>query len=336
MLFPDILGHNRVLRLLEQALKSERLAHAYLFSGLDGVGKAIVALKITASLLCTANSELPPCGECSDCIQFSSGNHPDFIHIVPDGASIRIDQIRDLQKQLIFSPFAGGLRVIIIEEAQTMSKEAGNSLLKLLEEPPPNNIFFLIAADGEPILATIISRCQVIAFSPISIDITGQIIRAQRPELNEQQLIMLARMSGGSPGRALTIKFDVVLPLWEDIIAGLLTQWPSRAKTVEELLLLAREMAALKNDLELLFDLLRLFFKEALQFSLQSDGAGLNGSLDINMLKQARERWSLSHLSDKLDNIDAAAEALAGNCTQELICKVLLFRLITPYLIPYS
>ncbi len=330
MLFTDITGHDRVLRLLERVMKNSRLAHAYLFSGPAGVGKTTVALRMSASLLCMDNSALSPCGKCSACIQFSSRNHPDFLHIVPDGVSIRIDHIRELKKQLAFSPFAGGMRVIIIEEAQSMRREAGNSLLKLLEEPPPDNIFFLIASDSEPVLATIISRCQVISFSPLSDDITVKIIRQGRPELNERQLLMSARMSGGCPGLALAMKFDNIFLLWEQVIAGLIRQWPSRAKAVEEVLFLAGEMAALKNGLDLLFDLLRLFFKEVWHFSLQGSDAAINGSIDIKVLKQARERWNLSQLSDRMDSIDSAAGALAGNCNRGLVCEVLMFRLITP------
>jgi DNA polymerase-3 subunit delta' len=232
-----------------------------------------------------------------------------------------------LKKKLAFAPFSGGIRVIIIEEAQTMRREAANSLLKLLEEPPPDNIFFLIAAGSEPLLPTITSRCQVVAFSPLSDKITARIISSHRPDLNGQQLIMMARMSGGCPGRALNMKFDCVLSLWEQIVSALVIKLPSPAENVEQALFLAREMAALKDGLDLLFDLLRLFFKEAIQLSLQRVWTGLDGSVDIKVLDKARERWSLVQLSGKVDSIDSAAGAIAGNCNRGLVCEVLLSRL---------
>lgn len=330
MIFPDILGHNRVLRFLERIMENDRLAHAYLFSGPDGVGKAAVALRMAASLLCADNQELSPCKKCPACIQFVSSNHPDFIHIVPDGVSIRIDRIRELKKQLVFSPFAGGTRVILIEEAQSMRREAANSLLKILEEPPPGNIFLLVAAESEPVLATITSRCQVISFSPLSDEITANIVSFHRSDLNRQQLLMVARMSGGRPGQALTIKLDGVFSLWEQIITAMVSKWLSPAKRVEKTLLLARE-AAMRDDLDLLFDLLRLFLKDSICFFLQGlegDKPVFAGSVEMKFLVQARERWSLPQLSDKMDSIDSAAGALADNCNRGLVCEVLMSRLI--------
>ncbi len=328
MLFPNILGHARVLRFLERVMKNDRLAHAYLFSGPDGVGKTAVALQMAASLLCADNSELSPCGKCPGCIQFSSFNHPDFIHIIPDGVSIKIARIRELKKELVFSPFAGGMRVIIIEEAQAMRREAANSLLKLLEEPPPGNVFFLIAADSEPMLPTITSRCQVISFSPLSDELTAEIVSSQRPDLDKQQLTMVARMSGGCPGRALAMKFDAVFSLWQQIISALVVTGSSPAYSMEQALFFAREMAALKDGLDLLLDLLRLFFKETIEFSLQRVERVSGISVDIKVIEQARERWSLAQLSDRMSDIDSAGRDIAGNCNRGLVCEVLMSRLI--------
>jgi DNA polymerase-3 subunit delta' len=327
-MFSEILGHARPIQILQRVMANDRLAHAYLFSGPDGVGKATVAREMAASLLCTESSTLDPCGNCPGCRQFGSGNHPDFLHIQPQGISIKIDQIRALKKQLVFSPFSGGMRVVLIEEAQTMRREAGNSLLKLLEEPPPENLFLLIASDSEPILPTIISRCQVLAFSPLAEELAAEIIGRLEPELDYQQALMLAKLSAGCPGRALTMEAEDVLSLREQIVTGMLeSQW-SEARATEEALFLAGRMAELKSGLELVFDLLRLFFKDVMlgQFQVGSVTNAVPDESKESIL--ARERWNLSELSDKMLAIDAAAAALARNCNRGLVCDVLMLQLI--------
>ncbi len=330
MLFSEIRGHSRVLQLLIRVMGTDRLAHAYLFSGPEGIGKATVAGEMAASLLCTEKSSLDPCGYCPGCRQYASGNHPDFLHVRPDGVSIKIEQIRNLKKQLAFSPFAGGIRVILIEEAQTMRREAANSLLKLLEEPPPDNLFLLIAADAEPILPTIISRCQVLAFAPLADDIAAEIIGIHAPELDGQASLMLAKLSGGCPGRALTMDAGDVLPLRDQVVTALFEEQWSSPRAVEEALFLAREMAGLNNGLDLLLDLLRLFFKDVMLESLRAEpqpSSTVDGSKDPLL---TRERWNLSQLSDKMRAIDAAGRALARNCNRALVCEVLMLDLMRP------
>lgn len=327
MLFSDIRGHSRALRLLSRAMSTGRLAHAYLFSGPDGVGKATVAGEMAACLLCTEKRGLEPCGRCPGCRQYRSGNHPDFLHVRPDGVSIKIDRIRSLKKQLAFSPFAGGIRVVLIEEAQTMRREAANSLLKLLEEPPPDNLFLLVASDAEPLLPTIASRCQEVAFAPLSYPAAAEIIGIHAPELDGRECLALAQLSGGCPGRALTMEAGDVLPLRDQVIAALLDRNRSRARAVEEALFLAREMTGLNGGLDLLFDLLRLFFKDLQVGALQGDADVENPIADPKEYPAARERWNLSELSDKMRAIDSAAGALAGNCNRALVCEVLMLRL---------
>ncbi|HEB70474.1 MAG TPA: DNA polymerase III subunit delta' [Desulfobulbus sp.] len=328
MLFSEIRGHSRALGLLTRVMSTGRLAHAYLFSGPDGIGKATVAREMAASLFCTEKDTPEPCGHCPGCRQYDSGNHPDFIHVQPDGVSIKIDRIRALKKQLAFSPFAGGMRVILIEEAQTMRREAANSLLKLLEEPPPDNLFLLIASDAEPILPTIVSRCQVVAFAPLADDIAAEIIGMHAPELDGQTSLMLAGLSGGCPGRALTMEAGDVLPLRDQVVAALLEQrWP-RARAVEEALFLARELAGLNSGFDLLLDLLRLFFKDGMLATLGSESPSYSGVDDSKDPLLLRERWNLSQLSDKMRAIDAATDALARNCNRALVCEVLMLNLI--------
>ncbi|MCL1980181.1 MAG: DNA polymerase III subunit delta' [Proteobacteria bacterium] len=323
MSFSPILGQPKALTLLSRALASGRLAHAYLFAGPDGVGKTTVALDMAAMLLCRGPEKGRPCGHCPGCLKYRSGNHPDFMRIRPDGAAIKIDQVRELKKALNFSPFESGTRVVLLEEVQTMRREAGNSLLKVLEEPPPDNLLILTGTDTGTILATIVSRCQVIPFAPLPLDLAAAIIRQLRPELDEAGSEDLAALADGCPGQALALEVDGILSLYHRIVAAFDILQDQAAIRTERVLALAIDLAEAKEGLEPLLLLLRIFFKKVMAAQVGS----VSGHALPPAVAQARERWNLTQLSAKIKTIDFVEQALARNCNRSLICEVLLLDL---------
>jgi DNA polymerase-3 subunit delta' len=319
--FSPILGQTKALALLSRALKSGRLAHAYLFAGPDGVGKTTVALDLAAVLLCRDPNAEQPCGTCPGCRKFQSGNHPDLLRIRPDGAAIKIDQIRELKKGLSFAPFESRQRVVLLEEAHTMRREAGNSLLKVLEEPPANNLLVLVGNAGS-LLDTIVSRCQVIPFAPLPLALAAEIIRRRRPELDEAGALALAELAGGCPGQALALEADGMLALYQRIVEELLARQGAAAERVERALALAVELTEVKEGMELLLTLLRIFYKNA----MAARTAIAAGAFAPEALR-ARERWNLHQLSAKMAAIDLAEQALARNCNRGLTSETLLLDL---------
>jgi DNA polymerase-3 subunit delta' len=199
--FSFIRGHRRPLSILSRAIERQRLSHAYLFVGLDGIGKCLVARAMAWALLCE-DTFRRPCLRCSKCLKVRSGNHPDLIIMEPDKRQIRITQIREMQAKLIHGPSEGPLRVVIINEAHSMNPHAANAMLKVLEEPPPANIFILVCISLDSMLPTIVSRCQVIHFSPLG---SGEIISHLKEEagLSDHDAMAVALRSQGSMARAL-------------------------------------------------------------------------------------------------------------------------------------
>lgn len=306
------------------------LAHAYLFSGPEGVGKKTTAHQFAAILLCMNREFGPPCGECPGCVQFASNNNPDFLRIKPQGATIRIDQIRALKKALGFPPLESPRRVVLLEDVQTMRREAGNSLLKILEEPPPNNILLLCAVDSEPILPTILSRCQIIPFYPLSIDLATRIIAGQNDSLTEEAARRLALLADGCPGLAELFDTEGLLQAYEEIIRALLEPGETEAERIETALGLAVQAAGLKDGLEQLLDLLRLFCKDSMLGELTDrNDIRVSETNDTNVLR-ARERWNLEQLSDMVQVIDFVTRALARNCNRQTACEVLFLKLLNP------
>ncbi|MGD9677779.1 MAG: DNA polymerase III subunit delta' [Vulcanibacillus sp.] len=164
MALAEIIGQNHIIEQLVGVLKHQRVAHAYIFSGPEGVGKKKMALEFAKALNCLC-FEKDNCGMCVNCIKINNMNHPDVIWIGPEGKSIKIDQIRQLHKDINFIPYGVKHKVFIIQQAELLTQQAANSLLKFLEEPEERIVAILLVDNYNQLLTTIKSRCQIINFS---------------------------------------------------------------------------------------------------------------------------------------------------------------------------
>lgn len=168
----------RLASLLQNSIRNNRVAHAYLFAGNKGVGKKRLALEFAKTLLCeSGKKEGIACGVCSHCHRIESGNHPDLHLVAPDGASIKIDQIRNLQKEFSFRAVESDRNVYILEHIDKMTVQAANSLLKFLEEPSYQVTAILLTEHPHQILPTILSRCQVVHFDEMPFEKRVEILK---------------------------------------------------------------------------------------------------------------------------------------------------------------
>ena len=163
MSFEKIIGNDDNKKLLENTVRSNNVLHSYLFFGTEGIGKKVFAKEFSKIILCNSKDE-KPCNKCKSCIEFDSNNNPDFFVIEPDGSSIKIEQIRQMQKSILEKPIESNKKVYIINDAETMTKEAQNCMLKTLEEPQDFIVIILIASNENNILPTVKSRCTKIFF----------------------------------------------------------------------------------------------------------------------------------------------------------------------------
>lgn len=166
MNFKSIPGQERTKRMLQNGLRTDKLSHAYIFAGPPGSGKKEMAKAFVGALFCSRNAD-EACGECLECRKLAHGNHPDLFWIEPDGASIKIDQIRELQQQFSYRSSTSGTKVYVLNEADRLTVQAANSLLKFLEEPISPAIAILITENGQALLPTIQSRAQWMPFFPV-------------------------------------------------------------------------------------------------------------------------------------------------------------------------
>lgn len=252
MAFSEIWGQEGAVQILRQALMRGRLGHAYLFVGPDGVGKKLTALTLAKALNCLAPPEPgEACEACASCLKISSANHADVIRLQPDGDILRIDQIRDLQRQLRFRPLEGGRRVCLLDGADSLNEAAANALLKTLEEPPAETHLILLTARPHRLLPTILSRCQWVKFRPLSPENLARILK-KVSSLPEEQALFYASLSGGSAGRALVLgdRLDFQKrAAWLEVFAGLFRKSPSEVFEISAQL--AKEEDGLPDLLEI-------------------------------------------------------------------------------------
>lgn len=202
-MFEKIHGHQTITNHLEKEIKTKEVSHAYLFSGIDGVGKKKTAREFAKALLCQ-EPEHHGNDQCAVCTQIDHDNYPDVKIIGPKAgeASIKINQVREMISELSIKPYSGNWRINIIDGAEKMTPEAQNSLLKSLEEPLSYNIFILMTSHPQSILPTIQSRCQSYHFQPLSLRDMEKII-ADNPEFDKKAKTEAMLAAGGSPGMAL-------------------------------------------------------------------------------------------------------------------------------------
>lgn len=199
--FEDVVGQGHITRTLQNAITTNRLAHAFLFSGPRGVGKTTTARILAKALNCAKGQTAHPCGVCDSCRETAAGTSVDVIEI--DGASNRgIEHIRELRETVKYAPVGGKHKVYVIDEVHMLTNEAFNALLKTLEEPPPRVIFIFATTEPQKIPATIHSRCQRYGFKRILMhDITAtlrQISDREGISVSEQGLAMIAGAAEGS------------------------------------------------------------------------------------------------------------------------------------------
>lgn len=165
MSFQQIVGQERVKQMLQNGLRNDKVSHAYLFAGPEGTGRKQMALTFAKALFCTEMKD-DSCDQCLECRKVDHQNHPDIHFVAPDGASIKIEQIRELQREFAYRG-GGNRKVYIMEQADKMTVQAANSLLKFLEEPLSPVVAILITENGQAMLPTIQSRSQWVPFTPM-------------------------------------------------------------------------------------------------------------------------------------------------------------------------
>lgn len=200
MRFADIVGHEHVKEVLRRAADRDRVPHAYLFHGPEGVGKATMALAFLSYLDCPDRRDGDSCGKCPTCRAIENRTFVDLHVATIDRNQIKIDEMRALMGRLYFEALVGPWKCLLVDEAHLLNLPAANAALKTLEEPPSRSLFILVTPNPDLLPQTVVSRCFQVPFGPLPTDEVVRFLRRRHPD---QDVLDAAALSRGSPGRAL-------------------------------------------------------------------------------------------------------------------------------------
>jgi len=323
MTFAQILGHERQKEVLRRALKQDRLAHAYLFSGPEGVGKRLMALALARAVFCLEGTG---CGSCVACRKVDHMNHPDLHLVEPDGASIKIDQVRHLQKDLSLRPSEAKRKVCVIDEIDKIGIAAGNALLKTLEEPSGEALFILLTPRPEAVLQTIRSRCQPLAFARLARELMFETLKRQL-ELDETKAHILTALSDGSFKKALGRDRELFLEKRIELLKSLTALSP---RSIIPLFDFAETLSGKESDRatqQEILEIFQAFYRDLLLFR---HGRSEEELINIDLMEKIRRvagRESIPYLLTKIEALENARRQIARNANSQLVMETLLLRL---------
>jgi len=312
-------------KLLKNSIQKDRLAHAYLFEGMRGIGKKEVSLFLAKSLFCSGSTDGSiPCGECSNCKRISSGNHPDLHILEPDGLSIKKKQIQELQEEFAKTGVESKRKMYIIVHADRMTGNAANSLLKFLEEPHSETTAILLTEQAQQILPTILSRCQIIKFQPFSPTVLIKKLGEQKVDRTKAPII--AQLTNNLD-EALELSNNdwfaqaqkIVLKLYEVI----------KKNPLEALVMLQEEWFLHfkeKEQFDQGLDLLLLLYKDLLYLQLGKSSQIVYVG-ELARLQQSALHVSGHRIADGMAMILEAKRKLQANMNPQLLMEELVLKL---------
>ncbi len=334
--FDSIRGQDAPIRLLGALLAKQRLPHALLFSGIDGIGKFTTAKMFAMAVNCENRRQqprgndgsnplhkthMPVCGHCRACRLIGSGKHPDFHIVEPDGLFIRIAQVRELLRIFSLKPHGAGYRVAIFRDAHAMNPEAANALLKMLEEPPARSLLMLTANRLSDLLPTIVSRCQTIRFRPLSRETVTDLLR-DIAGLEKSEVETLAILSQGSISRAMALHEAgwVRQRMWFIDAIENLGELPMNAR-----LALAEFLAKDREQMVAAIDVATGWFRDLAVVSV-APGALENKDL-ADRASRSASRLGPERIDAALRVLLKAARAITGSANIRLTAEVMMMRL---------
>ena len=322
--FKDIIGHGFVTESLQKAISSGRVAHAYIFDGIEGVGRKLTAGIFAKTLQCRSQG-IEPCNECISCRAFGDSNHPDVIYVKPEKTqTLGVDDVREqINREAKIKPYQYKYKIFIIDEADKMTVQAQNALLKTIEEPPSYAVFLLISENIKNFLPTMISRCIIYKLKPANNNEVE--IFLKNKGYSEVDAVGASASGGGSIGKALMLIEDESFKEDRAEISSHLNRLPDL--NLWDILLLAKELEKYKENAERMLNAMYLWYRDALIY--KSTGS-VESFMQTDMTKNIvafSKVMSLKNIAAGIDSVIEARRALGYNANYLLTMEVMLMKM---------
>lgn len=314
MSFTKIKGQDSATRFLKGSIENSRVGHAYIFLGPKGVGKRLAAANFAKALNCLEPAGGDACDSCISCRKIDNSNHPDVFFVKPEkeGGAVKIDNIRDLIKDINLKPYEGRKKFYVVDSADSMTQEASNALLKTLEAPPSDAVIVLIVENLNMLFSTIVSRSQVVRFFPLGVEeVQNILIKEYSTDGTEARI--LAHLSSGKLGEALKYKDEKVFSRRSGLIDGLLK------RTLFDLDL----DKAVKEDLRAYLDIMLTWYRDILAAKAGSGPEMLINIDKKDLIMNEASALGIDYLDSVINQIMLTSAYLGQNANAKLAMSVL-------------
>lgn len=320
--FKDVVGHTHIIQYIQTAVKKKQLSHAYILNGQRGSGKKMLARLFAMTLQCESGKE-DPCGECRSCIQTKNDNQPDIITVRHEKpATISVDDIREqLNGDIQIKPYSSPYKIYIIPEADLMTDQAQNALLKTLEEPPEYAIIFLLTENADRLLATIRSRCVMLKLRNIKDKLVKKFLMEQM-QIPDYQADICAAFAQGNIGRAVMLAKSEHFNEIKDEAIQLLKYIDEME--LHEIVSAIKQISKYKLEVTDYLDIFTIWYRDILIYKATKDVDGLIFSDQLQFIKQKAAKSSYEGIENILEGIEQAKARIKANVNFDLLMELLL------------
>lgn len=320
--FKDIIGHEDIISHLQSAIQQNKISHAYIFDGEEGAGKSLLARAFAQTLQCEKGG-VSPCGECRSCRQTISGSQPDIIYVSHENAnSIGVKDIREqVCGDIEIRPYNSPYKIYIIDEAEKMTDQAQNALLKTIEEPPAYGVILLLTTNSEAFLPTITSRCVTLKLRPVRDELIREYLMEQL-RVPDYQADVCTAFARGNVGKARMLAMSEHFGELKDHAVHLVRHMNDME--LWEITEAIRKVADYKADINDYLDLLALWYRDVLLFKATRQVDGLVFSEEINYISLQAAKVSYEGLERIIEALEKAKVRLKANVDFDLTMELLL------------
>ena len=320
--FKDVVGHKDIIQYMKTAVEQNKISHAYILNGQRGSGKKLLARLFAMTLQCESGKS-EPCGECRSCVQAYSGNQPDIItvkHEKPN--SISVDDIRtQLNGDIMIKPYSSRYKIYIVPEADLMTVQAQNALLKTLEEPPEYAVIFLLTENADSLLATIRSRCVMLKLRNIKDKLVKKYLM-EKMQVPDYQAEICAAFAQGNIGRAVMLaKSEHFNEIKDDAIQ--LLKYIDEME-LHEIVSAIKQINKYKLEVTDYLDIITIWYRDVLLYKATKDVDGLVFSDELKYIKEKAKKSSYEGIEKILESIETAKQRIKANVNFDLLMELLL------------